>query len=99
MSATFLLTACHYPDQRLLDNLAPWFGSVLVSICISVVALTHISAYSTHKNLAVRKIADRCVQNTQKSGIQSHEANNRRRHTGIVKGRHSSFVNSFSVFC
>ena len=68
----------------------------------SGVALTQISAYSTHKNLAVRKIMEVMRTAHAKSGIQSRHVSNytndHGRHTSIVKGKRASFANNISVF-
>ena len=69
----------------------------------SGVALTQISAYSTHKNLAVRKIMEAMRTAYAKSGIQSRtrlklQGKRSRRHTSIVKGKRASFANDISVF-
>ena len=69
--------------------------------------LTQISAYLTHKNLAICKIMDAMCTAYAKCRTQSEhisnwvEANDHGRHASIVKGKHALFVNSilFSWNC
>ena len=61
------------------------------------VALTQISAYSTHENRAVRRIMEE-KQNSVSTRLKLHEVNDRGRHASIVKGKRASFAN-ISVFC
>ena len=61
-----------------------------------VVVFTQISAYSMHKNVAVRKIMEAmCTAYTSQT---THEANDHGRHASIVKRKRASFANNISVF-
>ena len=68
------------------------------------VALTTISASSTHKNIAVRKIMDAARTAHAKKKWDSvstrakHARGKRSQHTSIVKGKRASFANNISVF-
>ena len=70
----------------------------------AAVALTQISAYSTHKNLVIRKIMEVMRTAMQKAGFSlntsqtTHEASDHGRHASIVKGKRASFANHISVF-
>ena len=96
--ALYVPVFVNFLDFHRSCSVLPWMIQVENARHSTAVALTHISAYSTHKNLAVHKIMEVMRSAYAKNGTRSQHVSNktwRKRSWNIreyLKGKRASFA-------